>query len=231
MFDPKRILYEDNHIIIYNKQAGLLVQTDKQKTSSLEDLLKQFIKERDNKNGNVFLGVVHRIDRPVSGLVMFAKTSKALARLNQMQQNREIKKIYWAITANIPQQTCGKLEHYLVRNESKNKSYVRTKKISNSKLAILEYEIIARSDRYFLWQISLVTGRHHQIRCQLAHILCPIKGDVKYGFPRANQDKSISLHARKLEFIHPVSKKFISITAPVPDEKLWKILENNIMPK
>ncbi|NSW45652.1 MAG: RluA family pseudouridine synthase [Bacteroidales bacterium] len=228
MFDHNNILFEDNHIIIINKESGQLVQPDKEENQSLEEEIKNYIKERDRKPGNVFLGVIHRIDRPVSGIVLFAKTSKALARLNQMQQERKIIKIYWAITANIPDQTKGTLEHYIVRNESKNISYVRKKENKNAKLAVLNYEIIGKSDLYYLWKIELLTGRHHQIRCQLAHIQCPIRGDVKYGFPRSNHDKSISLHARSIHFLHPISNKEISIVAPVPNEKLWKIFEKSV---
>lgn len=228
MFDPSQILYEDNHLIIINKKPGQLVQSDKDKTPALEDFIKEFIKQRDKKAGNVFLGVVHRIDRPVSGIVLFAKTSKALERLNRMQQERSILKKYWAITANIPSETRGQLQHYLIRNEAKNRSYVRTKKIKDAKLAVLNYEIIARSDYYFLWEIELLTGRHHQIRCQLSFIECPIKGDVKYGFPRPNNDKSISLHSRRIVFQHPVNNNLVDIIAPVPDEKLWKILESSV---
>jgi len=228
MFDHKNILYEDNHILIVNKVSGQLVQPDKEENESLEDEIKKYIKERDNKPGNVFLGVIHRIDRPVSGVVLFAKTSKALARLNQMQQERKITKIYWAITAHIPEKTKGTLEHYLVRNESKNISYVRKKESKNAKLALLNYEIIGQSDLYYLWQIELLTGRHHQIRCQLAYIQCPIRGDVKYGFPRANSDKSISLHARSIHFLHPISHSEISVVAPVPHDKLWEFFEKSV---
>lgn len=230
MLNPANILYEDNHIIIINKVSGQLVQPDKNKNESLEDEIKEYIKNRDKKPGNVFLGVIHRIDRPVSGVVLFAKTRKALARLNQMQQNKQIKKLYWAITANIPEKLNSTLEHYLVRNEAKNFSFVRKKNSKNAKLAVLNYTILAQSDFYFLWQIELVTGRHHQIRCQLAHIQCPIKGDVKYGFPKANADKSISLHARNISFIHPVKNQLIDILAPVPDDKLWKFFENKLTP-
>ncbi len=230
MIFENKILFEDNHILLYNKEPGLLIQRDKANNPSLEDFLKDYIRQKTNKVGNIFLGVVHRIDRPVSGVVLFAKTSKALKRLNQMQQERKIKKIYWAISANIPEQRKGKLEHYIIRNELLNKSYVTFTKSSNAKLASLNYEIIAKSDRYFLWQIELETGRHHQIRCQLAYIHCPIKGDLKYGFQRPNTDKSISLHARKIIFEHPVSKDNIIIEAPVPDDKLWKYFEISIMP-
>lgn len=228
MFNSKNILFEDNHIIILNKVSGELVQKDKDGNYSLEEQIKAFIKERSSKPGNVFLGVIHRIDRPVSGVVLFAKTSKALARLNQMQQERKIKKIYWAITANAPNKNEGTLEHYLIRNEAKNISIVKNQEAKNAKLAVLNYSILAKSDLYYLWQIELLTGRHHQIRCQLSHIQCPIRGDVKYGFPRANKDKSISLHARSLSFIHPVTNEPISIVAPVPNEKLWKFFETSI---
>ncbi len=228
MLNPDNILFEDNHLIIINKVPGQLVQPDKDKNESLEEEIKEYIKNRDQKPGNVFLGVIHRIDRPVSGVVLFAKTGKALARLNQMQQDRQIKKLYWAITANTPEKLNGTLEHYLVRNEAKNISLVRKKDSKNAKLAVLNYTILAQSDLYFLWQIELLTGRHHQIRCQLAHVQCPIKGDVKYGFPRANADKSISLHARSISFIHPVKNQLIEILAPVPDEKLWKFFEKKL---
>lgn len=225
MFNSKNILFEDNHLLLINKVSGQLVQTDKDGNESLEEQIKAFIKERNSKPGNVFLGVVHRIDRPVSGVVLFAKTSKALARLNQMQQERKIKKIYWAITANAPEKNKGTLEHYLIKNEAKNISIVKNQEAKNAKLAVLNYTILAKSDLYYLWQIELHTGRHHQIRCQLSHIQCPIRGDVKYGFPRANTDKSISLHARSLSFIHPVTNEPVSIVAPVPNEKLWKYFE------
>ncbi|HNV95282.1 MAG TPA: RNA pseudouridine synthase [Bacteroidales bacterium] len=228
MFNSENILFEDNHIIIINKVSGQLVQPDKEKNDSLEEDIKAYIKKRDSKPGNVFLGVIHRIDRPVSGVVLFAKTSKALARLNQMQQERKIKKVYWAITANSPQKTEGTLEHYIVRNESKNISIVKTKEAKNAKLAVLNYSILAKSDLYYLWQIELLTGRHHQIRCQLSYIQCPIRGDVKYGFPRANPDKSISLHARMLSFLHPVTNNPIAVIAPVPNEKLWNYFEMTI---
>ncbi|MGQ9848320.1 MAG: RluA family pseudouridine synthase [Bacteroidales bacterium] len=231
MFSSKNILFEDNHLIAVNKESGQLVQTDKDGNTSLEEQIKAFIKERNSKPGNVFLGVIHRIDRPVSGVVLFAKTSKALARLNQMQQERKIKKIYWAITANAPQNNEGTLEHYLIKNEAKNISIIKNKETKNAKLAVLNYSILAKSDLYYLWQIELLTGRHHQIRCQLSHVQCPIRGDVKYGFPRANPDKSISLHARSLSFIHPVTGEPISIVAPVPDEKLWKYFEATIKQK
>lgn len=228
MFNSENILFEDNHIIIINKVSGQLVQPDKEKNDSLEEDIKAYIKKRDSKPGNVFLGVIHRIDRPVSGVVLFAKTSKALARLNQMQQERKIKKVYWAITANSPQKSEGTLEHYIVRNESKNISIVKTKEAKNAKLAVLNYSILAKSDLYYLWQIELLTGRHHQIRCQLSYIQCPIRGDVKYGFPRANPDKSISLHARMLSFLHPVTNNPIAVIAPVPNEKLWNYFEMTI---
>jgi 23S rRNA pseudouridine1911/1915/1917 synthase len=228
MINDTDILFEDNHLIIINKKSGQLVQPDKEKNPSLEELVKDYIKQKYNKPGNVYLGVVHRIDRPVSGLVLLAKTSKSLTRLNQMLQEHKIQKKYWAITANNPKINEGTLEHYLVRNESKNISIIKTQATQNSKLAILQYKIIGQSDRYFLWEIELVTGRHHQIRCQLAYIQCPIKGDVKYGFPRANDDRSISLHSRSISFIHPVTNFPVFIEAPVPQDKLWKYFEKNV---
>ena len=214
-----QILYEDNHILIMNKNVGQLVQGDK----SLLELLKSFIKERDQKPGNVFLGLVHRIDRPTSGLVIYAKTSKALSRLTQMVKNREIKKTYWAIVPKeiIPQSQT--LTHYLKKNEKNNKAIVYNKETDGAKKAILNYQIIKTLDNYMLLEIDLQTGRHHQIRAQLSKIGVPIKGDLKYGAPRSNPDGGISLHARCLEFIHPVSKEQINITAPTPEkDNLWK---------
>ena len=218
-----QILYEDNHILIINKNVGQLVQGDKTGDKSLLDLIKSFIKERDQKPGNVFLGLVHRIDRPTSGLVIYAKTSKALSRLTQMVKNREIKKIYWAIVPKeiIPQSQT--LTHYLKKNEKNNKAIVYNKETDGAKKAILNYQIIKTLDNYMLLEIDLQTGRHHQIRAQLSKIGVPIKGDLKYGAPRSNPDGGISLHARCLEFIHPVSKEQINITAPTPEkDNLWK---------
>lgn len=218
-----QILYEDNHILIINKNVGQLVQGDKTGDKSLLELLKSFMKERDQKPGNVFLGLVHRIDRPTSGLVIYAKTSKALSRLTQMIKNREIKKTYWAIVPKeiIPQSQT--LTHYLKKNEKNNKAIVYNGETNGAKKAILNYQIIKTLDNYMLLEIDLQTGRHHQIRAQLSKIGVPIKGDLKYGAPRSNPDGGISLHARSLEFIHPVSKEQIKITAPTPKkDNLWK---------
>ena len=218
-----QILYEDNHILIINKNVGQLVQGDKTGDKSLLELLKSFMKERDQKPGNVFLGLVHRIDRPTSGLVIYAKTSKALSRLTQMVKNREIKKTYWAIVPKeiIPQSQT--LTHYLKKNEKNNKAIIYNKETDGAKKAILNYQIIKTLDNYMLLEIDLQTGRHHQIRAQLSKIGVPIKGDLKYGAPRSNPDGGISLHARSLEFIHPVSKEQIKITAPTPKkDNLWK---------
>ncbi|MFR9166703.1 MAG: RluA family pseudouridine synthase [Dysgonomonas sp.] len=220
------VLYEDNHIIIVNKTCSEIVQGDKTGDKPLSETVKEWLKEKYNKPGNVFCGVTHRLDRPVSGIVIFAKTSKALTRLNEMFKNKEIKKTYWAIVKNTPENTEAELRHYIVRNEKQNKSYAYDTEKANSKLAVLHYKLIARSDNYNLLEIDLQTGRHHQIRCQLSKINCPIKGDLKYGDKRSNPDGGISLHARKVSFIHPVSKEFIEITAPVPDDKLWQIFEN-----
>lgn len=220
------ILYEDNHIIAVNKTCSEIVQGDKTGDEPLSETLKQYIKEKYHKPGEVFLGVTHRLDRPVSGVVLFARTSKALSRLNEMFKNQEIKKTYWAIVKNAPPQPEGRLEHYLLRNEKQNKSFAYDKPVPDSKKAILSYKLIAKSDVYFLLEINLETGRHHQIRCQLAKMGCPIKGDLKYGFARSNANGGISLHARHIAFIHPVSGLSIDLTAPVPDDdKLWKAME------
>lgn len=216
------VVYEDNHIIVVNKSSSEIVQGDKTGDESLSDTIKQYLKEKYAKPGNVFLGVVHRLDRPVSGLVVFAKTSKALARLNEMFRNGEVKKIYWAIVKQRPEVEEGELVHYLVRNEKQNKSYAYDREVKNSKKAVLHYRLIGCSQNYSLLEVELKTGRHHQIRCQLAKIGCPIKGDLKYGFPRSNPDGSISLVARRISFIHPVSKKPIELTAPLPSDNLWK---------
>ena len=216
-----QILYEDNHLIIVSKASGEIVQGDKTGDTPIGEAVKQYIKEAYAKPGNVFLGVVHRLDRPVSGVVLFARTSKALPRLNKMFSSGEVHKTYWAITSEQPPQPEGTLVHWLVRNEKQNKSYAYDREVPNSKRAELDYRLIGRSDRYFLLEINLKTGRHHQIRCQLAKIGCPIKGDLKYGAKRSNPDGSISLHARSIQFVHPVSGKDIYVEAPVPDDKLW----------
>ena len=218
-------MYEDNHIIIVNKTASEIVQGDKTGDVPLSETVKRYIKEAYAKPGNVFLGVAHRLDRPVSGLVVFAKTSKALARLNDMFRNGEVKKTYWAIVKQCPPAEEGELVHYLVRNEKQNKSYAYDREVKGAKKAVLHYRLIGRSENYYLLEVDLKTGRHHQIRCQLAKIGCPIKGDLKYGFPRSNPDGSICLHARTVSFIHPVSKKPVEVTAPLPEGNLWKAFQ------
>ncbi len=215
------VVYEDNHIIVVNKTASEIVQGDKTGDTPLSETVKLYLKEKYAKPGNVFIGVTHRLDRPVSGLVVFAKTSKALSRLNEMFRIGEVKKTYWAIVKNCPPQTEGELVHYLVRNEKQNKSYAYDKEVKNSKKAILHYRLIGHSENYYLLEVDLKTGRHHQIRCQLAKMGCPIKGDLKYGFPRSNPDGSICLHARRVRFVHPVSKQEIDLIAPVPASNLW----------
>ncbi len=220
-----KILYEDNHIIVVNKAAGEIVQGDKTGDESLCESLKKFLKEKYNKPGNVFVGLPHRLDRPVSGVVVFAKTSKALERLNEMFRNGNVKKTYWAITKEAPQEHEAELSHWILRNEKKNKSFAYNKEVKGSKHALLHYRHIAASQNYNLVEVELKTGRHHQIRCQLSAIGCPIKGDLKYGAARSNVDGSISLHARHVEFIHPVSKTLISITAPTPQDNIWRFFE------
>lgn len=215
------VVYEDNHIIVVNKTSSEIVQGDKTGDTPLSETVKLYIKEKYAKAGNVFLGVTHRLDRPVSGLVVFARTSKALSRLNDMFRNNEVKKTYWAVVKNCPQDPEGILTHYLVKNEKQNKSYAYDKEVKGSKKAVLHYKLIGQSQNYYLLEVDLKTGRHHQIRCQLAKIGCPIKGDLKYGFPRSNPDGSICLHARHISFIHPVSKKVIDLTAPLPEGNLW----------
>ncbi|MFX1612244.1 RluA family pseudouridine synthase [Riemerella anatipestifer] len=226
----EQILYEDNHLLVINKKAGQLVQGDKTGDASLLELIKYFIKSRDNKPGNVFLGLVHRIDRPTSGLVIYAKTSKALTRLTQMVKNREIKKTYWAIVPKEMISPSQKLVHYLKKNEKNNKAIIFTKPTEGAKQAILSYNLILSLDNYLLLEIDLETGRHHQIRAQLSKIGIPIKGDLKYGAPRSNSDGGISLHARRLEFIHPVSKEKITIVAPVPSQdSVWRACEDGVI--
>lgn len=215
------VIYEDNHIIIVNKTASEIVQGDKTGDTPLSETVKQYLKEMYQKPGNVFIGVTHRLDRPVSGLVVFAKTSKALSRLNEMFKKGEVQKTYWAVVKNSPKELEGELVNYLVRNEKQNKSYAYEVEKPGSKKAILNYRVIGKSDNYYLLEVDLKTGRHHQIRCQLAKMGCPIKGDLKYGFPRSNPDGSICLHARYVRFIHPVSKELITVEAPVPAGNLW----------
>ncbi|MFA7446527.1 MAG: RluA family pseudouridine synthase [Flavobacteriaceae bacterium] len=213
--DNLRVLYEDNHIIVVNKRVGDIVQGDKTGDKPLSEVVKEFLKEKYDKPGDVFLGVVHRLDRPTSGIVLFAKTSKALTRLNELFKNRETQKIYWALVKNKPEKPQATLTHFLRRNPKNNTSKAHIKEVPDSKKAVLDYKIIRTLDHYYLLEIELHTGRHHQIRSQLAAIKSPIKGDLKYGFDRSNPDGGISLHARKLSFIHPVSKEKIEITAPV----------------
>jgi 23S rRNA pseudouridine1911/1915/1917 synthase len=216
------ILYEDNHIIAINKPGGELVQADKECSQSLEESVKSFIKVRDKKPSDVFLGVVHRLDRPVSGVVMFAKTSKALSRLNSMFRTGQIHKIYHAIVKNRPPQDSDLLTHYLTRNEKQNKSYAHSAPVPGGKESRLRYRVAAASSSFFLVEVALLTGRHHQIRCQLSKIGCPIKGDLKYGYDRSNPNGGISLHARSISFIHPVSKAEVNIVAPYPSNDVWK---------
>ncbi len=223
------ILYEDNHLIAVNKRVSDIVQGDKTGDRPLTDIVKQYLKEKYNKPGEVFLGLPHRLDRPTSGIVIFARTSKALVRLNKMFQEKDLKKIYWAIVSHSPTPKEGGLEHYLTRNTKQNKSYAFDENKPLSKRALLLYKEISKSDKYTLLEIELKTGRHHQIRAQLSKIGLPIKGDLKYGAKRSNPDKGISLHSRQLKLIHPVKKELINIVAPVPNESLWQYFEKDIL--
>ena len=225
-----QVLYEDNHIIIVNKAPGEIVQGDKTGDEPLVETLKTWLKEKYNTPGNVFCGVVHRLDRPVGGIVVFAKTSKALSRLNDMFRNGQVHKTYWAISRNRPPKSEDILTHYITTIERNNKSYASLNPKSGAKEARLSYRHIASSERYHLLEVNLMTGRKHQIRVQLSSIDCPIKGDLKYGDKRSNPDGSISLMARHIEFEHPVSHKLISVTAPVPDDTLWQVLADNVQP-
>lgn len=222
-----KVVYEDNHIIIVNKHSGEIVQGDKTGDKPLSDTVKEYIKQKYNKPGNVFLGVVHRLDRPVSGLVVFAKTSKALSRLNDMFRTGDVHKTYWAVVKRRDIATEGTLTDWLTRNERQNKSYAHEREVPGAKKAVLKYKVRAVADNYMLIEVTLLTGRHHQIRCQLAHMGCPIKGDLKYGAPRSNPDGSISLLSRRVEFVHPVSKENIVAYADVPDDRLWHDLSAN----
>jgi 23S rRNA pseudouridine1911/1915/1917 synthase len=218
------ILYEDNHLIAVNKTTSEIVQGDRTGDTPLSEAVKQWLKAKYNKPGEAFIGVAHRLDRPVSGVVLFAKTGKALERLNTMFREGRIRKTYWAIVKNRPPQPEGELTHYLVRNEKQNKTYASTEEKPDSKKAVLSYRLAGASDRYFLLEIDLKTGRHHQIRSQLAAIGSPVRGDLKYGYDRSNPDGGISLHARKIQFIHPVSQSEVEIEAPVPpNDTLWKV--------
>ena len=219
-----QILHEDNHIIVINKRVGDIVQGDKTGDKPLSDVVKEYIKEKYNKPGDVFLGVVHRLDRPTTGTVVFAKTSKALTRLNETFKNRETQKTYWAVVKNCPPKEKDTLIHFLKRNPKNNTSKAHLKEVPDSKKASLTYQIIKKLDNYFVLEIDLHTGRHHQIRAQLQAIGCPIKGDLKYGFDRSNPDGGIHLHARKLEIIHPVTKEIITFSAPTPKDSIWNTL-------
>ena len=222
--DNLQVLYEDNHLIIVNKRVGDIVQGDKTGDKPLSDIVKEYIKDKYNKPGEVFLGVIHRLDRPTSGIVVFARTSKALSRMNELFSSRETKKTYWAIVKNKPLKIQDKLVHYLKRNEKNNTSKAHIKEVPDSKIASLDYTIIKELTSYFALEINLHTGRHHQIRAQLSAIGSPIKGDLKYGFDRSNPDGGIHLHARKLVFTHPVSKKSIEIVAATPNDAIWNAI-------
>lgn len=223
------VVYEDNHLIIVDKSSSEIVQGDKTGDKPLSDTVKEYIKQKYNKPGNVFLGVVHRLDRPVSGLVVFAKTSKALSRLNDMFRTGDVHKTYWAVVKRRDIAMEGTLTDWLTRNERQNKSYAHEREVPGAKKAVLKYKVRAVADNYMLIEVTLLTGRHHQIRCQLAHMGCPIKGDLKYGAPRSNPDGSISLLSRRVEFVHPVSKENIVAYADVPDDRLWHDLSANAM--
>lgn len=229
LIESSRILYEDNHLIAVNKYTSELVQGDKTGDRTLADDISNFIKERDHKPGNVFLGVCHRLDRPTSGVVVFAKTGKALSRMNKLFRDDQVSKTYWAVTGKVPPELVGTLVDHLKKNEAKNKSFVVSEQEKNAKRAELEYRVAAESVRYFLLEIKPKTGRHHQIRVQLAATGCPVKGDLKYGYPRSDPGGGIHLHARQIEFIHPVKDEPVIITAPVPDETLWQIFEKEVL--
>lgn len=218
---PLEIIYEDNHIIAVNKENKQLVQPDTTGDISLEEIVKKYIKDKFHKKGEAFLGVIHRIDRPVSGVVLFARTSKSLERMNELFQKKNVKKIYWAIVKNQPPNQTDTISHFLIRDAKKNMSFVYDKEVLGSKIASLTYTVVGKSDHYYFLEIQLHTGRHHQIRCQLAKIGCPIKGDLKYGFPRSDKNGGISLHSRSAAFIHPVKNELVTITANPPTEPLW----------
>lgn len=221
------VLYEDNHIIAINKTNSDIVQGDQTGDEPLSEMVKTYIKDRYKKPGDVYLGVVHRLDRPVSGVVVFAKTSKALTRLNKMFQDKEVKKTYWAVVKNLPPDEEGTLRHFISKDSEKNRAHLYNRQRSGAKEAILHYKIMSHSANYYLLEVNLETGRHHQIRAQLSRIGCPIRGDLKYGFPRSNENGGISLHARSIEFIHPVKQEKVSIVAPPPsDDTLWREFAN-----
>lgn len=216
-----QIIYEDNHLIAINKRPGDIVQGDKTGDTPLSEVVKQYIKKKYNKPGNVYLGVAHRLDRPTSGIVVFAKTSKALPRLNKLFSEKAAKKTYWAVVKNVPEKHQDTLTHWMKRNTKQNKSYANSKEVPDSKKAILDYHMLKKLDNFYLLEVDLKTGRHHQIRSQLTAIGCPIKGDLKYGFDRSNKDGSIHLHARSLSFIHPVKKEMLELIAPTPQDVIW----------
>jgi 23S rRNA pseudouridine1911/1915/1917 synthase len=222
------ILFEDNHLIVINKKSGDIVQGDKTGDNPLNELLKAYLKTKYNKPGNVYLGTVHRLDRPTSGLVIFAKTSKALTRMNKLFQTKTIQKTYWAVTEKAPKAKSGQLVDHLLKNEKQNKSYAHHNNSKGGKQAILNYQLVGKGERYFYMEVKPLTGRHHQIRVQLSNINCIIKGDLKYGAKRPNKDGSIHLHARAIEFIHPVSKEMIEITAPVPEDVIWQDFQKKV---
>lgn len=223
-----KVIYEDNHLIAVNKKAGDIVQGDKTGDTPLPEIIKKWLADKYNKQGNVFCGVIHRLDRPTSGIIVFSKTSKALARMNKLFRDNNVGKTYWAIVESKPEVEAGTLKDYLQKNNRQNKSYSVSKNSRNAKEAILDYKLLASSDRYHLLEVNPITGRHHQIRTQLSNMGCIIKGDLKYGAKRPNKDGGISLHARNLSFIHPVSKEDLTITADVPDDTLWKWFEEKI---
>ena len=223
--DNLQVLHEDNHIIVVNKRVGDIVQGDKTGDKPLSEVVKEYIKDKYDKPGNVYLGVVHRLDRPTSGIVVFARTSKALSRLNETFKNKENQKTYWAVVKNRPPKECDTLIHYLTRNPKNNTSKAHIKEVPNSKKSSLSYKIFKKLDNYFALEIDLHTGRHHQIRCQLTAIGCPIKGDLKYGFNRSNADGGIHLHARKLVLQHPTTKEKLTFTAPTPSDSIWNSIK------
>lgn len=228
MIHPSDILFEDNHLIALNKKSSQIVQADKTGDVSLDTLVKEYLITCHNLELKTDPGIIHRIDRRASGVILFALTHEALVGMNRLFKEGDVRKIYWAITGKMPPTESGRLDHFLKKNEKLNKSYVFQEPVGNSKKASLLYRLIGRSEKYYLLEIELLTGRHHQIRCQLASIGCPVKGDLKYGFPRSNKDGSISLHARSVSFIHPVRKEPILITAPVPEDTLWKVLTEGL---
>lgn len=224
---PPEILYEDNHIIIVNKRVSDIVQGDKTGDEPLDDVVKGYIREKYNKPGDVFLGVVHRLDRPVSGCVVYARTSKALTRMNELFRSKDVKKTYWAVVSDRPPEDEDTIRHFVKKNEKQNKSYVYNEEVKGSKAAELSYKIIARSVSFYLLEVDLHTGRHHQIRAQLSFIGCPIKGDLKYGSKRSNEGGGISLHSFRVSFIHPVKKELLTVTAPLPKEKTWNLFASH----